>query len=47
MDKVGKKMRDHADSVLDGVDMIDAETDVKIFIEHNKSDNTFITREVF
>jgi hypothetical protein len=32
-------MRDHSDSMNDTADIITPETDIKIFIEHFKSDN--------
>lgn len=40
-------MRDHADTVGDGADIVNAETDVKIFIEHHRSQNDPVTFESF
>jgi len=39
LDSVGKIIRDHADTIGDGTDIVNADTDIKIFIEHHRSEN--------
>lgn len=47
LDSIGKTIRDHADTIGDGTDIVNADTDIKIFIEHHRSDNPQFVREVF
>ena len=47
LDGIGKIIRDHADTIGDGTDIVNAETDIKIFIEHHRSDNPRYVREIF
>jgi hypothetical protein len=46
-DGVGKTIRDSADRVRDGTEMVIPETDINIFIEHHRTQNTVPQREVF
>jgi hypothetical protein len=47
LDSIGKTVREHADSIGDGADIVNADTDLKIFIEHHKSKNPQFIRETF
>ena len=40
-------IRSHADSIIDSADIINAETDIKIFINHHKSKNQILTYDQF
>lgn len=39
VDGVGKIVRDHADQVSDGAQIINSETDIRLFIEKHRSYN--------
>ena len=47
MGKVGEDEIDQSQSMHDCSQMINAETDVKIFIEYNKSSNLTVSKEQF
>jgi len=47
IESLGKTIRDYSMQVADGADMISGETDIKIFIEHHRSDNPIVQKEVF
>lgn len=47
LDLIGKTIRDHADTIGDGTDIVNADTDIKIFIEHYRSQNAAYTKESF
>ncbi len=46
-DSVGKTIRDAADKVRDGTEIVNPETDIKIFVEHHRSQNSVPSRELF
>jgi len=46
-DEVGQVFREHGDSVKEASRIINAETDISIFIEHNSSNNPLPVPEVF
>lgn len=47
LDKLGKCIRECSDNMIDGADIITADTDLRIFIDHNRSDNSQVQKEVF
>ena len=46
-DEVGQVFREHGDSIKEASRVINAETDISIFIEHNTSNNPLPVPEVF
>lgn len=42
INQFGKMMSSHADLILDGADIVTAETDLRIFIEQHKTDNPMV-----
>lgn len=45
IDVMGKEMRDRADCISESADMVSPDTDIKIFIEHHRSENNFLVKE--
>jgi hypothetical protein len=42
VNQFGKMISSHADLILDGADIVTAETDLRIFIEQHKTDNPMV-----
>ena len=47
LDAFGKNIRDKSDEITDCAQMVSNETDIKIFIEHHRSDNPMYKKEKF
>lgn len=45
--KVGQDLQSSAENIFDASQMVNAATDIKIFIEHNKSSNLVVAKERF
>ena len=46
-DQFGKEIRNRSDDITESADMISGDTDIKIFIEHNRSENNGLFKEKF
>ena len=47
VDSMGKMIHDKGENLSDTADMINSETDIKIFIDHHKSTNLVVNKERF
>lgn len=46
-DLFGKEIRNRSDDITESADMISGDTDIRIFIEHNRSENNGLAKERF
>ena len=44
---MGKAVHDRGENLSETADMVNSETDIKIFIEHHKSTNLVVNKERF
>jgi len=46
-DLFGKEIRNRSDDITESADMVSGDTDIRIFIEHNRSENNGLVKEKF
>jgi hypothetical protein len=46
-DQFGKEIRNRSDDITESADMVSGDTDIRIFIEHNRSENNGLVKEKF
>lgn len=46
-DGLGKEIRDRSDRISDSAEIVSSSTDIKLFIEHNRSNDNFLVKERF
>ena len=46
-DLFGKEIRNRSDDITESADMVSGDTDIRIFIKHNRSENYGLVKEKF